>query len=269
MNGVAENYRFWLVQELAKRTRRNPAYSLRSFSKALGISAPSLSQIISGKRPLSRQAALKIIQKCNMAPEEARVFLSSALGSDWQDALKKIDPAFDGGEFAELEIETFRAIGSWHHYAIMSLGDIPNNQANPEWIASELGISKKEAKEAFERLEKLGMIALKGKGFYQATPPSFVSTRGYEGAFRAYHQQTLHKAEEALGLSDTLLEFFSGITMAIDESNLPKARKMIRDFQIRLCRTLEAGKRERVYTFSVQLFPLSKKKGKKNEIIQN
>lgn len=265
MDGAAENYRFWLVQELAKRTRRNPSYSLRSFSKALGISAPSLSQIISGKRPLSRQAALKIIQKCNMAPEEARVFLSSALGNGWQDALKKMDPAFEDREFAELEVETFKAIASWHHYAIMSLGDLPSNNSSPEWIAAELGISRKEAKDAFDRLERLGMIARKGRGFYQSTPPHFVSTSGYEGAFRSYHQETLHKAEEALHQTETKIEFFSGMMMAIDEANLPKARKMIRDFQIRLCRVLESGKRERVYNLAVQLFPLSKKKGTKNE----
>lgn len=264
---VVENYRMWLVKELANRARRNPAYSLRSFSKSLGISAPSLSQIISGKRTLSRGAALKIIERCAMSPEQAQAFLASSLGEGWGEALKKIDPLFSGPEFEELELESFRVISDWYHYAILSLGELPDNRASAEWIAGELEISSKQASAAFQRLLKLGVIARRGKGFYQCRPQLAVPTQGFTTAIRKYHQQNLHKAEEALSGSDAPLELFSAITMAVDESQLPKARELIRQFRRRICRLMEAGQGERVYTLAVQLFPISKKKEKRNGTI--
>lgn len=261
---ILGNHRMWLVRELTDRTRRNPAYSLRAFSKALGVSAPSLSQILAGKRPLTERTALRIIERCAMCPEQAQAFLASALGSGWAGALRKLDP-LAGAPFNELEIESFRAISDWYHYAILSLSDVENNRANSSWIASQLGISRQQANTAFQRLLKLGIIARRGKGFYQLRPQLAVPTRGKDSAIRKYHQQNLHKAEQALSSSQSHLELFSAITMAVDESQLPKARELIRQFRRRLCRLMEVGNRERVYTLAVQLFPVSQGKGVKYE----
>src|SRR5688572_29404383 len=101
------NYRLWLAEELAERTRRNPAYSLAAFSKSLGLSAPTLSQVLSGKRPLSRKAALKIVSRCGFSPDESNSFLSSILLTGPEVAASSKAPVED---FTELEIDTFKVI---------------------------------------------------------------------------------------------------------------------------------------------------------------
>lgn len=260
---IIDNYRLWLVRELANRTQRNPAYSLRSFSKSLGLSAPSLSQVLSGKRPLSQRAALQIIERCAMAPEQAHAFLISALGKAGAEALKKLDP-LAASHFEELEIESFRAIADWYHYGILGLAEIEDNRFDAEWVSDQLGISQKQAHSALQRLLKLGIIAKKGKGFYQCRPQLAVPTRGADAAIRNYHQQNLQKAQESLSGGESPLELFSAITMAVDEAQLPKARELIRQFRRRICRLMEQGERKRVYTLAVQLFPVSKTKGVKN-----
>ncbi len=256
---AVENYRLWLVKELTERTRRNPSYSLRSFAKSLGVSAPSLSQILSGKRPLSRKTALKIIDRCAISPEQGKAFLMAAMGESWQTALNRIDASAEPvNEFQQVQVETFRVIADWYHYAILSLGDIPSNHASPVWIAKKLNISLRTATNAFDRLLKLGLIKKRGKGFYQSAKPLAATTKiELSAALRHCHLETLRLAEKALEEGQAPLELFSSVTMAIDETKLPEARELIKKFRRSLCRLLESGDRQRVYTLAVGLFPVS------------
>lgn len=253
-----ENHRLWLVQELAKRSRKNPAYSLRSFSRALGVSPASLSQVISGKRKLTRKTALQIIERCGMSLDDSRAFLSSALGKEWKDTFEKLDPYLESRECQELEVEKFKALSDWYHFGILGLASLKKNSASPKWIAGRLGIAERDARAALERLIRLGMIKTVGKGFERTAPFFHVSTQpNHEVAIRKYHKQNLHKAEESLEAREASLEMFSSITMAVDEERLQDARELIAKFRNKLCHLLADGNPKRVYTLSVQLFPIS------------
>lgn len=263
---VIDDYRLWLVQELTERTRRNPAYSLRAFARALGVSAPTLSQILSGKRPLSRKAALKIIDRCALTPDQGKAFLMSALGKEWQKALARIEQG-EGSQrhdddFEQVKVETFRVIADWYHYAILSLGDLPHNEARPAWIAKKLNLSLRTATHAWNRLLKLGLIKRHGKGYSQCGKPLSATTQTeLHAALRHCHLETLRMAETALDEQKAPLELFSSVTMAIDESKLAEARELIKTFRRQLCSLLESGRKERVYTLAVALFPVSTPEG--------
>ncbi|MGZ3748755.1 MAG: hypothetical protein ACXVCD_15580, partial [Pseudobdellovibrionaceae bacterium] len=56
-NTFAMSYQTILKNELKYRLQRNPSYSLRAFAKALEMSAPHLSDILSGKKGLSLSSA--------------------------------------------------------------------------------------------------------------------------------------------------------------------------------------------------------------------
>jgi uncharacterized protein (TIGR02147 family) len=251
-----ENYRVWLIEEWGKRREKNPSYSLKAFSKALGVSAPSLSQVLSGKRPLSRKAALRIIHHCSLSPEDAKNFLASALGVQ-NPAIDFRSPAKNS--YSELDEDAFRIISDWKHYAILSLGDLPDNRATSQWIANQLAITEKEASEAFDRLLRMGLVKRRGSRFRQSSKPLTAPTGRSTAALRKYHSQNLTKASKALEREETDVEYFSAITMALDESKLPQAREFIKNFRRQLCEFLEMGRRERVYTLAIQLFPISKK----------
>ncbi|MBI1861191.1 MAG: helix-turn-helix domain-containing protein, partial [Deltaproteobacteria bacterium] len=70
------NYRVWLQTIFHERCRRNPAYSLRSFARSLGVSHPSLSQILSGKRPLTQKSAFVIANRLALPPNQRRQLLA-------------------------------------------------------------------------------------------------------------------------------------------------------------------------------------------------
>lgn len=69
-----QNFRDILKAELEKRQLRNPRYSLRSFARDLGLSAPRLSDVLRGRYGLSRGVAESLAEKLKLPEEEAAYF---------------------------------------------------------------------------------------------------------------------------------------------------------------------------------------------------
>src|SRR3712207_3247712 len=63
------DFRIWLQQEFAERSRKNPCHSLRAFSRLLGMEASSVSQILSGKRPVSSRVVNRVCDRLAAPPE--------------------------------------------------------------------------------------------------------------------------------------------------------------------------------------------------------
>ncbi|MFN9069064.1 MAG: hypothetical protein ACK5V3_17710, partial [Bdellovibrionales bacterium] len=55
-----------LQREFTLRRGRNSSYSLRAFARSLGVNPGALSQVMSGKRPLTAQSTKKILQSMNI-----------------------------------------------------------------------------------------------------------------------------------------------------------------------------------------------------------
>src|SRR4051812_39967317 len=68
--------RLALQRELARRCTTNAGYSLRAFARALGMSHAGLSLVLSGKRPLSRKAAVRIAPLLDLSTDERLAFVS-------------------------------------------------------------------------------------------------------------------------------------------------------------------------------------------------
>src|SRR4051812_21291279 len=60
---------------LEEKTRKNPAFSLRAFARASGISHTVLSLVLSGKRRMSRKAALQLAEYLELEPRRRNALL--------------------------------------------------------------------------------------------------------------------------------------------------------------------------------------------------
>lgn len=260
-NNSTQNYRSWLSEELLKRQQKNPAYSMNAFAKSLGLSAPSLSQILSGKRPLSAKAARTVIEKVKLSPNESISFLASVVregivGKEGLELKARKIP----GACKELELDKFQTISNWYHFAILSLARLKTNKWEATWISNQLGISKVQARTAFERLERLELIAKSGDGFRRTSEHLWVRTEQGADAIRKYHRECLEKSIGALDQQGAPLEYFSSVTLAVNESKIGKVRQNIKGFRDRFCDSIEAGPQDgdRVYMLAVQFIPVSK-----------
>lgn len=236
-----------LQEELRRRKTRNPAYSLRAFAKSLGMSPAQLSQLVSGKRPLTLKTFEKVARELELSPFEKR----SALESLAQAHSPELHP-----RHAQLKEDEFRLISDWYHFAILSLTKIKGAKKDPVWIAKRLGIHIIDAKMAVERLERMGILS-SGDQFKQITEPLRVLSDIPSQAIQKSHRQVLALATEKLSEVPVELRDFSVMMMDINPKNLSRAKKAIENFQDELATLLEQGESTEVYAFACQMFPLS------------
>lgn len=251
------DYRTWIFEEWSQRKQKNPAYSLRALSRSFGVSPTTLSQVLSGRRPLSRKAALKIVHQTAMPSDGAKSFLASALGLIPSETATT---PTSSDEYDPLDPQSFELIADWTYFAILGLANLAKNEASPAWIAGRLGIPLIQAKVAFDRLVRLGLVKLRGKGFYQSRKPISVPTQRASAIFRRYHASVLEKALSTLEDESAEVELFSSTTMAVDPIKLPQVRTLIQDFRRKVAALLESGAHKEVYTLAIQAFPMEKKK---------
>jgi uncharacterized protein (TIGR02147 family) len=235
---------------------RNAAFSLRAFARKLGLNPSALSEILQGKRRVSKKMAQRILLRICTSPKEAEQIL--ALFPEGTVTLKAA-AVTDQTRYSILPIDQFQTIASWHHFAIHSLIATKDFKADPNWIAKRLGLKTTEAEAALERLERVGMIAwdrrrkkMQQKRTEFSTPEDVANT-----AVRIAHNEDLENARRKIEEIAIELREFTSITMGIDTKKIPTAKKMIREFRDKLSDFLESGPKTEVYRMCFHLFPLS------------
>ncbi len=236
--------------------QKNPSFSLRAFAQKLKLSPSALSEILNGKRKVSRQLAEKILSQMGTDPGEQSKILSlfqKTSRPEFQDEA-------EGRKYLELKSDQFQLISKWHHFAILSLVETNGFQANALWIAKRLGIKLLEAEQALERLERMGFIQWsRGQKKIKLLHAQLNTTNEVaDPAIRQSHFEDLHLSTRALEQVDIKDRDFSSLTIAIDKSKLPEAKKMIREFQDRLSAFLETGTQDEVYKLNFHVLPLTR-----------
>ncbi|WP_413290871.1 TIGR02147 family protein [Bdellovibrio sp. HCB337] len=239
-----------LIEDFEKRRIKNPSFSVRAYSRKLGLSHSALSEILSGKRIVGSKLAERLAEALMLAPDvRSQVLKKSTDKSQAQRARETL----------QLKADQYKVISDWYHFAILSVAETEDFQSDAAWIANRLGLTKSVVQEALLRLERLGMIRLSKKGEIVVTGASFDSPDGIpSSAIRNTHHQYLDLAHDALENTPIEQRYFNGITMAIDPAKLPEAQKRIRQFRDELCQYLESGSKKEIYQLCLQLFPLSK-----------
>ena len=233
-----------LNSHLLECQSRNPSYSLRALARRLEVPISALSEILNGQRKVTSKMGKKILVGLGTDPEE----IDSVLLPDKAELPEK----------KTLNSDHFKVISDWHYFAIPSLTETKNFVSEPDWIAERLGISKKVASEALDRLYRLGYIKdNKTQPVHFKTPSDIASASG-----KKHTSQTLDLARDSLFNDPVELRDFSTVTLAVSKNQIPEAKKMLARFRKRFQENLEVGERDEVYKLSIQFFPLTKRGAK-------
>lgn len=245
-----------LSQEFDRIRSKNPSYSLRAFAKKLSLAPSALSEILQGKRGVSRRAAVKITSSLALAPDRREKLLAQFPTK--RGTLPRAIPT-------QLVMDQYRAISDWYHFAILSLSETRAFQSSPAWVSKRLGLSKTVATAAIDRLVRLEMLHRDSKQNLSPTGKSYATPDHVaEISLRKAHAVNLELARSALEHDSIDQRDFTSMTMAIDPAKIPEAKKMIRKFQSELCTFLESGEKTEVFKVCTQLFSLSKN-GEEND----
>lgn len=262
----SDNYRDFLVNDFNRRKELNASYSLRAYARDLGLSSSRLSQILKNKQGLSLKSAGEVSVKLRLNAEERNWFCSSvgALHSRNQkerndfkilvNDLKRAVPTY-----SELQMDYFKVIASWHHYAVLELTYLSDFQNNYNWIASKLGITSIEVVDVIERLKRLELIeevdgTLKDVFKFLASPSDVPHS-----SIKNFNVQLMKKAMADLYEQDVLNREYSSNIFAFNKEDLPKVKEKIRSFRREL--EIDASRnpiKNSVYALNIQFHELTK-----------
>ena len=242
----------WLENLLADKVKNNPQFSLRAFARMVDVSPAVLSRILSGKRKLTFNLAVRIADALVLGPMERDKLYSFFTGV-------KVEVLSEDHHEKELSIDCFNAMKEWYHYGITQLLFIDAFQEDPKWIAKMLSITELEAKLAIDRLIRLEILDHDENGkLYRTSTHLSTSTDIASAGIRHFQKQILEKSIESLEQDDISERDITSITISINEDRIPEAKKEIMKFRKRMAEFLAEGEKTRVYNLGVHLIPLSK-----------
>ncbi len=245
-------FRHYLQDELLKRTKKNPSFSLRAFAYQLQIEPSSLSQILNGRRNLTDKMVERLAQRLELKPKYLKKLSST---DEFQN-----NPYL---QFGRLDLEQFEVISDWYHFAILELTSLTHFKPSVKWVASVLGISYVEANEAVKRLQSLGYLEITEDGRWLDTLGDALN-KGNEytnQAFRNFQKDVLLKAIEALEMIPYDKRVQSSLTLPVKLSKLPEAKKKILALMEELSDFLQEDEpNDEIYHMNFSLYPITKTK---------
>lgn len=259
----------FLKEEFQRRHQNNPRYSLRSFATTLNISSSFLSKLFNGKRPITEKTFLQITKRLALHPEIVEKYRTTLGRANASSVALRGGPAkleVSALEFKQLSLDRFQLISSWYHFAILELITLEDFRPHPNYIAAKLNITPFEAKEAVDRLLRLGLLTIskdpkdlkKGK-VYRSNNNTTLGPGIATAATTAQQEGILKLALEALYNIPIENRSQTSMTMAIPKNRIHEAQDYIREFRSKMTALLQRkGKRDSVYQLSISFFPITK-----------
>lgn len=241
-----------LIENFSTLKMKNPSYSLRAYARKLAVGPAALSEMMSGKRPITSKTSDKIFERLHLSPVEKEKL------SKLERSKKALEN--ENNKYIQVEMDQYHLISDWYYFGILSLAETEDFQDSPEWIARRLNIKIQEAKKALQTLERLQLLKRNDQGTLVLTGIALKTSSDVSHvALRKSHVDNLELAKNSLEKDEVSIRDFSSMTMAIDPDLLPEAKKLIQDFRRKLTQFLESEKKQEVYKLNIQLFPLSEK----------
>lgn len=260
------SFREILLREFDLRKKKNSSYSLRAFARDLEIPAPKLSLALRGKKGFSHERAKRITEKLLLGEEESELFVELVRAEharshmERSQAREKVKNLRTVNAYATVELERFRIISDWYHFAMLELSDLSNFESDPTWIAEKLDLNIDVVKVAVQRLFAFGLITETEDGKWKRSENHLATSSPVPSReIREYHRQILGKAQDSIEKVSIEQRDLSAMTMSMDEKNYQKAVQLIKKFRRSLTKVMQdSGPRNRVYCLSIQFFPMDK-----------
>jgi uncharacterized protein (TIGR02147 family) len=235
-----KSYASIIRDELEKRIRIRPQYSLRAFARDVQIEISMLSRVMNGKQNLSTTTAKIIAEKLFATDEEKSSFVNLVEFQTTKKqavrelALKKLSQNKSNYAPAPLLVEAFRVISEWHHLAILDASELHPLPKTAKDFSHLLGITELQAKLALERLESLELIERSKDGWKKTSVSLVIPSGPKSDAVRRFHIQMIEKALEAAVNNDFHQRYLRSDTLAIRGKDIPEIRALMDEFSERI-----------------------------------
>lgn len=229
-----------LQNELSRRCRSNPRYSLRALARTLGVSPANLSLILSRKRPASMRTVERMLSRLDLGPREREVISGIPLAIELEE---------------NLDLKIFEQVSTWIAYAILSLLKTKSFKKDERYIAKRLGVTQHEVRAALSSLRQAGLLRDWERTASDLRLNNPIST----SITRAFQRQLIERSIQSMENDPSTERDISSITFAMNKNQFQEAQDEIRRFRLRMAKIFEKpGEATDVYNLTVQLVPVTR-----------
>jgi hypothetical protein len=250
-----EQFRVAIQKEFIDRCRKNPAYSLRAFSKYLEIDQSFLSKLLKGQRSITKELSEAIGPKLGLKPAQVKALFASGTAS------------MPG--FLSLSDDEFEFLSEWHHFAILELSKTNDFDPDPLKIARRLGIHIEEVRSAIDRLQRLNFIRITENGIKILAPNNtWSNTKKTSDARKRLQRSLLEKSITAIDHVPFEHRENASLTVAINKNRIPEFKEKLKEMRQSLASQFQGnGEKglDEVYQLTISFFPLTKINNKTGE----
>lgn len=234
-----------LKNDLFEIKKKNPRYSLRAYSKKVGLGFGSLSDLLNQKRDLSPKLGKKILEKLALEKEQHHT-ISTLIEKDLS---RKV---------SLLPKEAQSIIENWHYFAILNILELHSAPKNISEIALRLGLPITKVKKGLEALTTWGFLK-RENGTYRFVTNSWQTSDGLPSAsIRKAHLDGLSLAARAVEQLPVEMRDVTSLVFNGNSKQIEKVRVEIRKFIQKVNKIMSVGEEDSVYKFNIQLFPLDR-----------
>ncbi len=269
------NYRDSLKRVCEKKKRENSFFSYRWLSKRTGIASTGfLSLVLTGKRNISGDLALRLCEALKFSKKETAYFLALVRYNQTENPEEKkrffeellcLRPA----NANSIQADQQEYFNKWYYAAIRELISIVEVSDNYKHIAGLLmpRVGVHEVREALELLLRLGFAYRDDKGIFKRAD-TLITAAGSSidpSAIRKYQGDTMDLAKNALHTVEKELRDISTVTLSTTSEGMRMIQARIEQFRSEIMAIAGQSKdSDRIIQLNIQLFPLCLK-GRKNK----
>lgn len=256
-----------IKKDFLNRKSLNPQYSMRAYSRKLGVSPSKMSEVLTGKQGLSEVAATKIAERINLFGQEKDLFIFSAILKSSKskktqlETQSKINAIKSKQSVEQINENELSLISDWINFALIELIQTHDFKFSIAWMSGRLRVSEEAINFSLSMLVKAKFIQIKNNKI-NILKRNFKTTDGIASAdIRKVNTEILELARHAV-LNQSILERqLSTLTIGLNTEILPEVFQMISEFRSNLHSFILTNKKntnsDQVYCFSSQLFKLT------------
>lgn len=267
-----QNYRLYLKDYYEEQKKTTKYFSYRYFSKKAGINAPAfLYYVINNKRNLTKKSIAKISLAVEHNREEAEYFENLVFFNQADTIAEKtmyysrIVETRKHIDIAVIDKDRYEFYSKWYHSVIREIVTFFDFKGDFQLLADFLNpaITTKEAQRSVELLEKLGFVETDENGLYHQTDNLIGTVPEASNAFiiERFQMEMLDIALKAYDRFPRQDRMTASTTFSISKETYELFKMRTREFRRELMEIARLDNEpDRVYQFTFNLFPLSRRK---------
>jgi len=238
---------FWLA------AKNNSQFSVRAFALRLGESNSALSEMLRGKRSISKNKALAFAEKIKLSEKQIEAI---RLAFENENSLARLNDVKNPLREVLIPPEMQHIMADWRYFVILAL--IRTSKRKPATVGSlsrALGMPIKVVEELLNELVRLDIVKFNSKGEYTSEPILFRTTENFPDAL-----MNQRRLDGLAGAREGIEEHRAGSasyfsTVSVNAEQVEAAKNIFEDFLKRISLHLRDPEASEVFEVHVNVFP--------------